>query len=145
MGLRVAGIVAVFYGMVYVDVVLRARHAWLEGEQYWHWSDHPDERAAFVKEKYVHEKAELDKKKDAGKIVKEDYDRDAELLAFAEQQELKESTIKYAYVWYQTAVDLFSPPESKWVRLSREKMPLAKERWKAELTAQKVPFDEASL
>ena len=32
-----------------------------------------------------------------------------QLLQFDNEQQVKESTIKYAYVWYQTAVDLFSP------------------------------------
>ena len=84
----VAGALAV-YGLVCADVVLRARHAYLEG--------------------------------DAAKDPKE------------------------AYAWYESAATLFVPPESKWSRLAREKMPLAKERWKKDLAARHIPFTDAML
>ena len=58
---------------------------------------------------------------------------------------MKESSLKYAYVWFQTAVELFSPPESRWVALSREKMVLAKELWKKELDAKKIPYQDYML
>jgi hypothetical protein len=140
--LLVVAVAAAFYGMVYVDVVLRARDAWLQGEQYWRWADHPEERQAYLRQKLALEEAELTKKQTSGQLTADDYARDKELLEFRYTQMGKESSIKYAYVWYQTAVDLFSPPDSKWVRMSREKMPLAKERWKAELKAQKIPFED---
>ena len=135
-------VLAVFYGMIYADVVMRARHAWLQGEQFWRWADHPEERAADLQRKQAAELVQLEQKLKDGKEAREDYDRDKELLAFRYEQMRQESCNKYAYVWYQTAVDLFSPPESKWVKLSREKMPLAKERWKAELRAKKIPFED---
>jgi hypothetical protein len=68
-----------------------------------------------------------------------------ELLDFSKGRKLRESSVKYAYIWYQTVVELFSPPESKWVRLARQKMPEAKELWKKELTAKKIPFEEYML
>jgi hypothetical protein len=77
------------YGMVCVDVVLRARHAYLEGEM-----------AANPRE---------------------------------------------AYAWYESAATLFTPPESRWSRWARQKMPLAKEKWKADLRARHIPFDDAML
>ena len=75
--------------MVCLDVVLRARHAYIEGE-----------RATSAKE---------------------------------------------AYAWYETAATQFTPPESRWTRLAREKMPIAKEKWKADLRAKHIPFDESQL
>ena len=53
------------------------------------------------------------------------------------------STGQLAYAWYETAAELFSPPESRWSRLAREKMPLAKERWKAELAAKHIPPEDS--
>lgn len=140
--LWIAGTVAIMYGMVYVDVVLRAKEAYQEGEKYWNWADHPDQRAQFLNDQLAADKAKLDQQLTTGKLSKDDYDRQQELLQFDHEQQLKESSIKYAYVWYQTTVDLFSPPESKWVQLARQKMPLAKERWKAELRARNIPFDD---
>ena len=133
---------AVFYGMVCADVMLRAKEAWFEGEKYWRWSEHPEERAAFLLAQQKVEQSELEKKQAQGKLSQEDFDRDKELLDFRYELMRKESSIKYAYVWYQTAAELFSPPDSKWVKLSRAKMPLAKERWKAELKARNIPFED---
>jgi len=84
----IAGAAAV-YAMVYADVVLRARHACLEGDQ-----------AASPRE---------------------------------------------AYAWYESAATLFTPPESRWSRRAREKMPAAKEAWKADLRRRHIPFDDAML
>ncbi len=140
--LLTAGTVVAMYGMVYVDVVSRAKEAYLEGEKYWNWTDHPEQRLEYLNTKLAADKKNLEQKFSKNKLTKDQYDRDLQLLEFDHQQQLKESTIKYAYVWYQTAVDLFSPPNSKWVKLSRDKMPLAKERWKAELQAKKIPFED---
>jgi len=138
----VVGTAAVMYGMIYADVVMRARESYLEGEKYWNWADHPEQRAQVLAQKFDADKAALDRKLSKGELTKDDYDRDLELLQFDHEQASQESSIKYAYVWYQTTVDLFSPPESKWVKMAREKMPLAKERWKAELRAKKIPFED---
>jgi len=140
--LWVLGTIAVMYGMIYCDVVLRAKEAYQEGEKYWQWTDHPELKANFLDGQYSLEKTKLDTQLSKGSLSKEDYDRDLELAQFDREQALNESSIKYAYVWYQTAAELFSPPESKWVKLSREKMPLAKERWKAELHAKGIPFED---
>ena len=130
------------YGMMYVDVVMRAKEAYQEGEKFSRWADHPEERKAFLDSKLATDQVKLEQKFAAGKVSKDDYDRDRELLQFDHDQALQESCLKYAYVWYQTVVELFSPPESKWVVAAREKMPLAKERWKAELRAKKIPFED---
>jgi hypothetical protein len=140
--LLVLGTVAIMYGMVYVDVVWRAKEAYQEGEKYWRWADHPEERAQYLDAELAQGKSKLDRRLASGKLTQDDYNRELELLQFDHDQALKESNIKYAYVWYQTAVELFSPPDSKWVKLSREKMPLAKERWKTELRAKKIPFED---
>jgi hypothetical protein len=140
--LLVAGTVVVMYAMVYVDVVMRAKEAYQEGEKYWQWTDHPEQYVEYLNAKLESDKTELQHRLDQGKISKDEYARELELLQFDHEQQLKESTIKYAYIWYQTAVDLFSPPNSKWVQMARIKMPLAKERWKAELRSKNIPFED---
>ena len=138
----VAGTFAVTYGMIYADVVLRARSAYLQGEQYSFWADHPAEHVRYLDQKFSAERATLEARKAQAKISPDDYDRDAALLEFDHAQALKESSLKYAYVWYQTAAVLFSPPDSRWVRLARQKMPVVKERWKAELRAQNIAYQD---
>jgi len=140
--LLIGATVAIMYAMVYIDVVSRAKEAYLEGEKYWNWTDHPEQRAQYLSAQLASEKADLQSQLSHGKISQDEYNRNVQLAQFDYDQQAKESTIKYAYVWYQTAVDLFSPPDSKWVKLAREKMPQAKERWKQELRAKKIPFED---
>ncbi len=143
--LWILGTMGIVYGAIYADVVVRAKESFEQGEKYWRWSEHPEEYAQFLSDKFTQEKDALDQRFGNGKLKKEDYDRQLSLVQFDREQSLKESTMKYAYTWYQTAVELYSPPESKWVRLSREKMPQAKERWKSELRAQHIPFEDYML
>ncbi len=140
----VATIIAV-YAIIYVDVILRARSAYLEGEKYWQWNENPQLKDSFFNEKLIKEKAELKKKLDSQKISQKEYDIQIEITEFNNKREREESSIKYAYIWYQTAVELFSPPVSKWVKLSREKMPKAKDLWRQELIKKKIPFEEYML
>lgn len=146
---RIAGLaaacVAAVYAMVYIDVILRARSAYLEGEKYWSWNLDPKLKAQALNAAFEAQKSKLDKKMAGNKLTQEEYQRQLEIAAFNRDRQLEESSVKYAYIWYQTAVELFSPPESKWVRLSREKMPKAKELWKQELKAKNIPFEEYML
>jgi hypothetical protein len=140
--LWIIALVAMVYGMVYVDVVWRAKESFLEGEKYWRWADHPEERQQFLDTQLTREKAVLENDRSRGKLSPDEVGHRLEIAQFDHDQALKESSIKYAYIWYQTTADLFSPPESRWVKMAREKMPVAKERWKAELRARKIPFED---
>ena len=142
LGLVCAGLV---YALIYADVYLRARSAYLEGEKYYSWYQDPALKKKALDEDLAKEKGKLDKKLAAGKIEKDEYAQQLDILNFDNEQKLKESSIKYAYIWYQTVVELFSPPETKYVKLAREKMPQAKEIWKKELTAKGVPFEDYML
>ena len=46
---------------------------------------------------------------------------------------------------FQTAVELFTPPESRWVVMSRAQMPRVKELWKKELDAKHIPYKDYML
>ena len=140
-----ASLIGAIYGMVYVDVVLRARDAYQEGEKYWRWAEHPEVYRQWLDQKLAADKGALEAQRAGGHLSVEELDRRLDLLQFGYEQSLRDSNMKYAYYWYQTAVDLFSPPDSKWVKRAREKMPLAKERWKAELREKKIPFDESMI
>ncbi len=143
--LWIAGTILVLYAMVYVDVVLRAKDAYREGEKYWRWHEHPEEKSSTIDAEFNKEKLALDEKLSRNKLTKDEHERQLEIAKFDRDRNLEESSIKYAYVWYKTAFELFSPPESKWVRLSREKAPLAREKWKDELRSKKIPFEEYML
>jgi len=133
------------YLMIYLDVWLRARHSYLEGEKYLYWYEHPEAKITALKEKYEKEKKKLDEKLSKMKISREDYDREIEILNFNQEREMEENPIKYAYVWFQTTVELFSPPESKWVKLARKKLPIAKSLWQKELESKGIKVEPYML
>ena len=137
--------VAAVYGMVYADVWLRARSAYLEGEKYLEWDRRPELKAADLDRMLAEKGARLQAERTAGRITAAELEQRLSLARFERDEAMKESSLKYAYVWFQTAVELFSPPESRWVILSRQKMPVAKELWKKELTAKKIPYQDYML
>lgn len=140
-----AGVFAFIYAAAYVDLVLRARSAYYEGEKYLQWDREPSLKAAYY-DAWLSEKQKGFKSDfEAGKLAKEELDQRLELARFERDQRVAESSLKYAYVWFQSAVELFSPPESKWVALSRIKMAQAKALWKAELDAKKIPYKDYML
>lgn len=140
-----AAVVAAVYSLVYVDLVLRARTAYREGEKYMAWHRDPAAKKAHFEALFEEERSSLEKEKAAGRLTENEYLQRLELEKFRRDEAVAESSLKYAYHWYKTAVELFSPPDSKWVRLSRDKMGEAKELWKAELRAKKIPFEDYML
>lgn len=121
------------YLLIYIDVLLRARSAYYEAEKYMYWYYHPDKKLQFLEDEAQREKVKLDKLRAKNKISENEHRIKLELIEFNKRRKLEESSLKYAYIWYKTVVDLFSPPESKWVKLAREKIPMVKQMWKEEL------------
>ena len=140
-----AGCAAFVAASVYADLVLRARTAYLEGERYMAWHADPALKKAHFSAEFEKTKAELDAQRLAGSLEETEYRQRLSLEEFRRDEAVSESSLKYAYHWYKTAVDLFSPPESRYIRLSREKMAVAKKLWKAELDAAHVPYEEYML
>jgi hypothetical protein len=123
----------------------RAREAFREAERYERWAQDPEEKTRHYEAKFLKEKARLDGQREKGKLSAEDYDQDLEVLKFDRDQAVQESSVKYAYQWYKDVYELFSPPESRWVRAARLRAPAAKERWRDELRAKNIPFEEYML
>jgi hypothetical protein len=136
---------AAVYGMVRADLVLRARSAYLEGEKWSQWSRQPELKKAHFDAELAAREAELSAELAKGRIERAVYERKTALARFERDQAVAESSLKYAFVWYQTAAELFSPPESRWTVMAREKMARTRELWKKELDAQKVPYQDYML
>ncbi|MFA5140966.1 MAG: hypothetical protein WC728_17200 [Elusimicrobiota bacterium] len=143
--LIVLAVVLAVYAMVFADLALRARSAYLEGEKYMRWHQDPALKKAFFEAAFQGEKARLERERAAGRIGEAEYLQRLELERFRRDESAGESSLKYAYHWYKTAVELFSPPETRWVRLSRVKMSEAKELWKKELQAKNIPYEDYML
>jgi hypothetical protein len=143
--LAVGVCLAAVYAIAYADVCLRARSAYLEGEKYLEWDRRPELKAAALDKLLAEKEARLRRDFQAGRFDEAQLKQRLLLAKFERDESFKESSLKYAYVWFQTAVELFSPPESRWVKLSREKMVLAKELWKKELRAKKIPYQDYML
>jgi len=138
-------VIGAIYGMIYLDVVSRAKEAYLEGEKYWRWYECPAEKKQALDAVLADRLAELTRAREKNELVDEEYNDKVDIARFDHERTMEESSIKYAYVWYQTVVELFAPPESRWVRRAREKMPLALEKWKEELRANNIPFEDYML
>lgn len=143
--LTALGLCLAVYGMARADLWLRARSAYLEGEKWSEWAAKPELKKAHFDAELAEREAELKRDLEAGRLDKAAYDRKSGLARFERDQAVAESSLKYAYVWYQTSAELFSPPENRWSALSREKMKAARELWKKELDARKVPYQDYML
>ena len=130
------------YGLIYQDLVSRAKESYLEGEKYMRWFDHPQEKKAYFDADFEQKKQALDKKRVEKKLSESEYSAALENLEFDRTFRVEESSLKYAYQWYKDAYQLFTPPESKWSRQAKEKASVALGMWKEELTRQNVPFEE---
>lgn len=140
-----AALVAAVYGMVRVDLVLRARSAYLEGEKWEEWNRRPELKKAHFDAELSAREAELSRDLAAGRLEKPAYERKLGLARFERDQAVAESSLKYAFVWYQTAAELFSPPENSWSLKARAKLAPTRELWKKELDAQKIPYQDYML
>jgi len=143
--LTAAGLLVFVYAAACVDVVLRARSAYNEGEKWLLWNEHPDLKKAHFDAELAERQAKLEKDRDAGRLSPAEFDKKLGLARFERDQQVAESSLKYAYVWFQTAAELFTPPESRWTAMSREKMKTTRELWKKELDAKKIPYQDYML
>lgn len=144
--LKIGGAVALaIFSLVYLDLTFRARSAYQEGEKYEQWHRSPDKKKAHYDALFNQEKARLESDLARQTLTQPEYQQLLELAEFRRDEAVAESSLKYAYHWYKTSVELFSPPESRWVRLSRDKMAKTKELWKNELDAKKIPYEEYML
>jgi hypothetical protein len=143
--LTAAGLLAFVYAAACADVVLRARSAYLEGEKWLSWDAHPELKKAHFDAELADRRKALEADRAAGRLSAVEFDKKAALAAFERDQAVAESSLKYAYVWFQTSAELFTPPESRWTALSREKMKTTRELWKKELDAKKIPYQDYML
>ncbi|OGS40650.1 MAG: hypothetical protein A2506_12465 [Elusimicrobia bacterium RIFOXYD12_FULL_66_9] len=143
--LTAAALLAFVYGAAYTDLVLRARSAYLEGEKWMEWSRKPELKKAHFDAILAAREKDLTKEREAGRLAPAAFTQKMGLARFERDQALSESSLKYAYVWYQTAAELFTPPESRWVVMSRARMKETRELWKKELDAKKVPYRDYML
>jgi len=137
--------ILIVYGMIYVDVTSRAKEAYREAEKFTSWHKDPVLKKSFLEQKYIKDKRELDSKLSKRKLSKERYEQDLEILGFDKDHAMKESSIKYAYQWYKDTYELFSPPESIYVRKARLLAHSAKQMWREELQSKNIPFEEYML
>lgn len=141
--LTAAALAAAVYAMALGDVVLRGRAAYLEGEKWLEWSRRPELKKAHFDAKLTEREKALEKEKDS--LPPEAYARKLALARFERDQALAESSLKYAYVWHRTAVELFTPPETRWTRAARARMAETRELWRRELESRGVRVAEHML
>ncbi|MDX6769003.1 MAG: hypothetical protein SF051_05685 [Elusimicrobiota bacterium] len=141
--LTAAALAAAVYAMALGDVVLRGRSAYLEGEKWLEWSRRPELKKAHFDAVLAEREKALAKEKPS--LAPEAYEKKLALARFERDQAVAESSLKYAFVWYRTAVELFTPPETRWTRAARERLAETRELWRAELTARGVKVADHML
>src|SRR5688500_15217334 len=107
--------IAGVYGLIYADLVVRAREAYQEAETYMEWDRNPDKKRAALDERYKFEKSRLERLLKKKETSPEEFQERMDALEFEREFALQESSLKYAYQWYKDTYELFSPPNSKWV------------------------------
>lgn len=68
-GLLVVGI-SIFYGLIYRDIVSRAKESYMAAERYMEWATNPEKKKADIQNKFLASKEKLDQKKAAQKFQK---------------------------------------------------------------------------
>ncbi len=143
--LAVVACVAAVYGIAAADLWLRARTAYQEGEKYLLWDQRPELKAAHLDKLLAEDSARLRQDFASGRLPRGMLEERLALARFGRDEAMKESAVKFAYVWFKTAAELFSPPENRWTRLARGRMPVARNLWKKELELQKIPYQDYML
>ncbi|HVA65949.1 MAG TPA: hypothetical protein VNK24_03370 [Elusimicrobiota bacterium] len=136
---------AAVYALVRVDLDLRARAAYQEGEKYLLWAQNPALKKSYYDGELARQEAALQKQYRAGSLGADELKQKMELAQIRRDQAVAESSLKYAYVWFETGAELFSPPENRWTKLCRREMPKAKALWEKQLQAEKIPYKDYML
>lgn len=134
--------IAGLYGLIYQDVVSRARESYQQAELYMSWYQDPGAKQKHFDDILTSQRGDLEQQLSDKKISDKEFHRRLDAFQFDHDFALSESSLKYAYQWYKDTYELFSPPESRWVREARTKAPKVLELWKQELRSQKIPFDD---
>ena len=137
--------IAAVYAVAFIDLWLRARTAYREGEKYLEWARHPEVKAAHLDRLLAEDEVRLRQDFADGRLSRGMLEERLFLARFEREEAMKESALKYAYVWFKTAAELFSPPENRWTYLARRKMPEVRELWKKELERNNIPYRDFML
>ena len=78
----VAITIAIVYAMIYVDVMMRAREAYAEGEKYWLWHFNPEQKKEYLETELKKELGLIERKFSRGKIDKTEYEQEYTLFHF---------------------------------------------------------------
>ena len=109
--------------IVYTDVCLRARASYFKGVRYLEWFEKPQLKKEFLDKWLEKELLKISAgKKSESEILKK-------TLEMQYKMQMEDNNAKNAYFWFQTTVECFQPPRSKYVRRAEEKMALAKKLW----------------
>lgn len=121
--LTVLGVYILINLIVYTDVYFRARSSYLKGVQYLEWFEEPQLKKTSL-DKWLKEQI---RKVSAGEKTESEILKKS--LEMQYKMQMEDNDAKNAYFWFQTTVECFQPPRSKYVRMAEEKMAAAKKLW----------------
>jgi len=121
-----------FIAAARLDLALRTRSAYLEGEKYAAWAGDTAMKVRAIDTEFAPRLKALENDLAAGRLDKSDFDDKTNLLLAEKKFRTGESAAKYAYIWYRTAAEDFSPPVTRHTLLARRKLPAALAAWEKE-------------
>jgi hypothetical protein len=138
------GAVIFFFSAAYLDLTLRARSAYLEGEKYMAWAKEPALKKDFFENTFSAGLTALKNGRTEEGGRGDGFEDKKNLLLAEKNFKIGESSAKYAYIWYMDAAAYFPPTSTRWSRLARQKAPEALALWKTELKG-KTDFKDIML
>ena len=127
------------------DTALRARAACLQGERWLDFAAHPEKRRAILDARLKARLEELERAHVEGRLSADELARESGLARFARDRDAAADAPERAYIWFESAADLFAPPQTRWSERGRAGMAQARELWRRERLARGLPAEDYRL
>lgn len=144
--LAAAAALAAFVGAATAaDTALRARAACLQGERWLDFAAHPEKRRSILDARLKTRLDELEKERADGRLDGDAFARASGLARFQRDRDAAADAPERAYVWFESAADLFAPPQTRWSARGRAGMAQARELWRRQRLARGLPAEDYRL
>ena len=130
-----AAAAVLFFTIAAADLGLRSRSALNEARRQELWRDTPSLKKEYYDGLLDKQLLLLKDEAASAGLKPEGMESRASLLRAERDLYMSESSAKLACTWYKTAAEEFSSPLNPWAARARERLPAAREAWRAELAA----------
>jgi hypothetical protein len=136
-----AAVVLAAFAVAGLDLASRARAGYQRAERMESQALHPSERDKAVEKMFLDGVAALDRRR----LSPAEREIEMEILRKRWEEARLRSPWTDAYHAWRDVYDLTAPPETRWTRRARLLAPAARQRWREDWVARRLPFDDALL